>query len=198
MSLIQNSQYLNGSPASNVIQGAEQAPVTDLDGRSGWLFVKDGTNASAKFNYFIYGQGSHPVTLGEIRNIYVNISNDNYLGQNSNPFIVIHTKPTGSGDAGAFYHSALTYGIPSTWNVQSGEMITIHTNPMEGTFGYRKCWASARTLIGEGLPSEEILYISIHTDSASPTTTQILVAEAGYHTVQGNHSLERNIKFIST
>ena len=69
---------------------------------------------------------------------------------------------------------------------------------MEGTFGYRKCWASARTLIGDGLPSEEILYISVHIDSASPTTTQILVSEAGYHTVQGNHSLERNIKFIST
>jgi hypothetical protein len=196
MSLIPNGQYLNGSPASGVIQGAEQAPITDLDGRAGWLFVKAITG-TAKFNYFMYGEGSQPVTLGEIKNIYANISNDYYLGANSNPFFVIHTKPTGSGDAEPWYHSALTYSIPATWNVQSGEMITIHTNVMEEDFGYRKCRTSDRTLIGEGLPGEEILYISIHTDSAAPALTQVLVSEVGYKTNHSLQPLDRRIKFIS-
>ena len=38
--VVYNSQYLNGSPASTIIQGLETAPITDLDGREGWLFVK--------------------------------------------------------------------------------------------------------------------------------------------------------------
>ena len=197
MSLITNSQYLNGSPASTAIQGGEQAPVTDTNGRSGWLFVKALTG-TAKFNYFFYGEGSQAITLGEIKNIYANISNDNYLGGVTNPFIIVYTKPTGVGDAGAWYHSKITYKIPSSWNVQSGEIITIRTNLMTTNFGYRTCWLSDKTVDGDAALDEEILYMTIHSDSGAPAATQILVSEVGFSTIHGLQPLHRNIKYIST
>ena len=196
--VVYNSQYLNGSPASTIIQGAETAPITDLDGREGWLFVKPVANA-AKFNYFFYGEGSKPVTLGDIKNIYCNISNDNYVGSNSNPFIVVHTKPTGVGDAGFFYHSSLKYNIPTDINIQSGELITIHSHQGEGVpkFGLQKVWANFIIQEGPALATEEILYISVHTDSASPINTQVLVQAAGYSTNNQHHPVNKITKYIS-
>lgn len=196
-SIVYNSQYKNGSPASTAIQGGEATPITDTNGRSGWLFVKS-IAGSAKFNYFFYGEGSKPITLGELNNVYCNISNDNYLGGNTNPFIIIYTKPQGSGDAGAWYHSRITYNIPSTYNIQSGETITIQTrNISSPNFGYSKCFLSNIITDGEALSSEEILYITIHSDSGAPVNTQILVSEVGYETTHQHQPIKKLIKFIS-
>ena len=196
MSSVINGQYKNGSPQAMAVQGGEQAPITDLNGRSGWLFNKD-VAGTGKFNYFFYGQGAVALTLRDIKNMYCNISNDNYLGTSTNPFIIIYTKATGSGDI-SWYHSKITYMMPSSFNVQSGETITIHThNIIQEQFGYRNCWLTNIATEGEALPTEEVLYISVQSDSAAPVNTQILVSQVGFETEHQFYPIKRNIKLIS-
>tara|TARA_R110000803_G_scaffold47911_6_gene99754 strand:+ start:2039 stop:2644 length:606 start_codon:yes stop_codon:yes gene_type:complete len=196
--IIPNGQYKNGTAQATAIQGMEQAPEPqNPNGRSGWLFSKV-VAGTAKFNYFFYGQGSLPITLADIKNIYANISNDNYTGMSTNPYLVVYTKPTGVGDF-SWYHSAIKYLIPSTFNVQSGEMITINSHSTNSVnHGYRQCWANNMIIEGEALQTEEILYISIHSDSAAAVGTEILVSDVGFSINHRHHKIDRHIKLISS
>ena len=189
-----NGQYKIGSAASIAIAGGETQPVADLNGREGWLFNKD-VAGTAKFNYFLYSDGTRPITLKEIHHIYANISMDSNVSSNSKPFIIVYTKPTGSGDA-SWYHSKISYHIPQLFNAQLGEMITIHTHraTIDEHFGYRKCWLSDVITEGDALPNEEIFYIVIHSDSSSAVNTQILVSEYGFI---ASPNIDRHIKFIA-
>ena len=194
--IIPNGQYKNGTAQATAIQAGEQTPITDPNERSGWLFSK--VVAGAKMNYFFYGQGALPITLGDIKNIYANISNDNYTASNTNPYLVLYTKPTGSGDY-SWYHSAVKWNIPSTFNVQSGEMITINSHSTNSVnYGYRQCWANHIITEGDALPTEEILYITIHSDSGSAVGNQILVSDVGFSLNHRHHIIDRHIKLISS
>ena len=189
-----NGQYKIGSASSIAIAGGETQPTADLNGREGWLFNKTATG-SAKFNYFLYRDGSIPIKLGDLLHTYANISMDSNVSTQSKPWITVYTKATGSGDA-SWYHSKVSYHIPSSFNCQLGEMITCHTHrsSVDQNFGYRKCWLSEEIIEGEALPAEEISYIVIQSDSGSAVNTQILVSEFGYIT---RPNLDRHISLIS-
>lgn len=190
-----NGQYKIGSASSIVIAGDETQPVADLNGREGWLFIKD-VEGTAKFNYYLYSDGTHPITLKEIHHIYANISMDSNVSSISKPWISVYTKPTGSGDASIWYHSKISYHIPQLFNAQLGEMITIHTHraTTDENYGYRKCWLSDVVTVGDALPNEEIFYIVIHSSTDSAVNTQILVSEYGFI---ASPNIDRHIKFIA-
>ena len=50
-----------------------------------------------------------------------------------------------------------------------------------------------KSTVGDGLDSEELLYIVLGSDSASVAGTKILISEGGYNL---NDEIKRNIKLI--
>ena len=184
---------LSGSGAT-VYADTSPIPTADNNDRDGWLFTK--SSGTEKFNYYFYGQGNLAITLSHLNNVFFTGSIDNYVSGLSNPFIVIYTKPTGIGDAGAWYHSSVAYVIDSSQDIQLGEIClfscigTIENNP----YTYRNIKMLSVVKTGDASPSEEILTISIHSDSTAPDTTQILIQDVGFQARRGGHGIKRNIK----
>ena len=186
---------LTGSGPS-VYADSSPPPVEDLNDREGWLFTK--TSGAEKFNYYIYGEGNQALTLSMLKNVFFTGSIDNYISGTSNPFIVVYTKPTGIGDAGAWYHSKVAYVIDNFQNIQIGEICLfrcleeIEKNP----YTFREIPLLGVVKTGDALPSEEILTISIQSDSSAADTTQILIEDVGFEFKRGNHKISRKIKLV--
>jgi len=186
---------LTGSGAS-VYADSFPTPTEDLNNRRGWLFTK--TSGAEKFNYYIYGEGNQALALSNLRNVFFTGSIDNYVSGTSNPFIVVYTKPTGIGDAGAWYHSKVAYVIDNFQNIQIGEIClfrcleSMDKNP----YTYREIPLLSKVTTGDALPAEEILTISIQSDSSAADTTQILIQDVGFESRRGNHKISRNIKLV--
>ena len=201
MSIIPNSIYKVGTAATTAISGGETEPIADADNVNGWLFTK-AIAGTAKFNYFFYGgTGTTEVlTLGDMRSYWSVVRIDNYQAVNSLPFIVIYTKPTGSGDAGAFYHSKIRgHFNPTNHHIALGEQVQMYLgNEPTVDYGYRKIKCD-RVIEGDGYANEEILYMTLHSDTGAPVGTQIFSSDYGYET-QANFSkgqVVRKIKLIS-
>lgn len=183
-----NGQIKLSSPAGTTVIGGEGAahpPTADLDGRSGWLFTKTLAN-TAKFNYFYYSQGNTAVTLGQLTSLSAEVSINNYQGSTSLPFFVVYTKPTGVGDAGAWYHSSIAYTLSANQIIILGERINMYAliKP-EKDSNQRQVLFNEQIITGDALDSEEILTITLHSDSSAPAGTQILVDELGYNLITG-------------
>ncbi len=184
---------LSGSGAT-VYADTSPIPTADNNDRDGWLFTK--SSGTEKFNYYFYGQGNLAITLSHLNNVFFTGSIDNYVNGSSNPFIVIYTKPTGIGDAGAWYHSKIAYVIDSSQDIQLGEIClfscigNIENNP----YTLRQIKLLSIVTTGDALPSEEILTISIQSDSISSNSTQILIQDVGFQARRGGHGIKRNIK----
>ena len=199
--IIPNSQYKVGTAATTAISGGETEPIADPDNVNGWLFSKAIAGA-AKFNYFFYGgTGTTEVlTLGDMWSYWSVVRIDNYQAANSLPFIIIYTKPTGSGDAGAFYHSKISgHFNPVTHHIALGEQVQMYLgNEPSVDYGYRKIKCD-RYIEGNGYANEEILYMTLHSDSDAPVGTQIFSSDYGYetHTNFSKGQVVRKIKLIS-
>lgn len=181
------------SPSGVSVIGGEQSPVLDDDDRSGWLFKK-ALGDTAKFNYYIYSQGSHAFTLGTIDNLFMSGSVDKWDNISSVPFFVVYTKATGSGDAEVWYHSKVVYTLDATKKINIGELVNFYAinNPKLNN-GLRDIKLETVTTTGDGLSTEEILYITVHSDSSSLINTKILLSNVGYSL---NSEISRNISLI--
>jgi len=190
-----------GSPGATAIQ-ADSAPlaVADANDRPGWLYVKDGSSAPAdKFNWYYYDGTNYSVSLKHMKSLFWVGSVDTFGG---NPFIVVYTKMTGSGDAGAWYHSRHSYSLnPANQTVQTGERCIFHAleAPVLEFDGARKIALELRIDTGAYNPDSEILYITLHSDSSDAAVTA-LVENMGvdFHQHQ-YHTKERtvNLKVIT-
>ena len=168
---------LSSSASAAAVYGGETAPVADINNRPGWFFKKTVADAAAKFNYFYYGQGSHAITLGDIKSLYSNVTIDQWTNGQSAPFFVVYTKPTGIGDAGAWYHSKRAYVLDASKKILLGEPINLYaiTEPVYTYNCDRNVKLGSIIDTGTPLDNEEILTVSLHSDSAAPVNTQILV-----------------------
>jgi hypothetical protein len=195
--------YYNGkaklgtASATAVIADTSPTPIADPDERGGWLFTKTVVGAG-KFNYYFYGRGNKAVTLGELQSVFANVSIDNYQGQSSLPFFNIYTKLQASGNAGAWYHSKITYTLDAEELIMLGEDVEMWSISQQQKNHKNKRMVSANTksVEGEGLDSEEIYSITIQSDSGAPASTQILVNNVGYTIVRGNDIINRRISLI--
>jgi len=178
---------LTSSSGMGVYADTQPIPTVDGNNRTGWLYKKTIANAD-KFNYYFYSQGSHPVLLGDLRSLVANVAIDNWQSNASVPFFVIYTKPTGSGDAGAWYHSKCAYAIDSSKNILLGEPVNLYSKnkPKCTHNGNRDIELETVINTGSCSPTEEILTVSLQCDSASPIQTQILVSNLGYELNNGN------------
>lgn len=191
---IVNGRVVIGTASGLSVAGGEQAPTADPDGRNGWLFSKSLAD-TAKFNYYYYGEGNKAVTLGELTGLHANITVDNYQSGLSIPFFVVYTKPTGVGDAGVWYHSKIAYTIDATETIMLGEDIEMYSLAKSDINHKHKRMVSFNTKVvtGDALLTEEILTISIHSDSSAPASTQILVTNVGYEVLKDGEVIDRRI-----
>ena len=162
--------------ASGIVVAADSSPgpISDPDTRPGWLFQKTIPGVD-KFNYYFYGEGSQPFTVSQLNAMSSVIRVDNWQGTSSVPFFNVYTKPTGVGDAGAWYHSRRTYYMDLPRTVLLGERFCAWSLKEPESNGIRKISFQRTSTVGDYSPSEEILTISIGSDSTAPQNTQILV-----------------------
>ena len=172
-----------GTAEAAAVQGLEAIPIADPNERLGWLFQKPVADTT-KFNYFFYGEGNQALTLDDLTTLNAIITVDTYTNPESLVFFNVYTKPQGAGDVGppTFpYHSRLTYGLSAGQHIVLGESIQAWSivKPINHP-GKRFVEFNTKSVLGTGLGTEEIWYITLHTDSAAPLNTQILVQEIGY------------------
>ena len=197
--VVSNAQYKIGTASTTaILADSSLTPTADADDRQGWAFIKTLSNAD-KFNIYFYGQGSLPIRLGDIHSVFANVAINSHVDNSSKPHINIYTKMTGSGDAGAFYHSKLTFTIPNNYNIQLGETITLMTHREESLgYGYRNCVLRDVVVDGDGAESEEILYMTLHSDSAAVAGLNMIISDLGFSTNQlGENRISRRIKLIA-
>ncbi len=189
-----------GTAGATAIQ-ADSLPsaIADPSDRPGWLYKKDGaSNPSDKFNWYYYDGTNYNVSLKHIKSLFWVGSVDTF---GANPFINVYTKMTGSGDAGAWYHSRHSYVInAANQTVQSGERCLYHAleKPTLDFDGARKVLMGKRIDDGTYDPESEILYITLHSDSGHPAVT-VLVENMGvsFHQHQ-YHTKERTLNLKLT
>lgn len=187
MSLLPNSKVkVTSASGVAIFADSSPAPEADLNGRAGWLYTK-GTGAE-KFNYYVWSQGSRPITLGEIKSLSMVGSVDTYTNGASVPFIVVYTKATGVGDAGVWYHSRISYSIDATQVIMLGEKVQFyHSHSHPGiNYGVRQIPLNTIITDGDAVSTEEILYITLHSDSGGADNTQILISNFGFETTVKN------------
>ena len=153
---------------------ADTLPIPQIDdnNRKGWLYSKLTTDPPAnKMNYYFYSEGSHTFTLTDLKNMWFSGSVDKWAANNDVPFLVVYTKPTGAGDAGAWFHSSIAYAITSDKVVVKGEWCNWWAGDEEPKKGLnpvlRNINLSNEVKTGDCLGTEELLTISVHTDSGS-------------------------------
>ena len=184
MSVLNNSEVKLTSPSGVAVYADSlPSPTADLNGRDGWLYTK--TSGAEKFNYYLWSQGSRALRLRDLRSVYMIASIDTYANVRSVPFIVIYTKPTGIGDQEPWYHSKISHTININSSIiMLGEKVQFYTHqvlPLDNQ-GYRRIPLPIEIKSGDALPDEEILYITIHSDSAAAANTQILISDFGLET----------------
>lgn len=169
------------------------APLADSNKRDGWHYSNSSLGDKANIYYFNGSQES--MQLHEINSLWAKVAIDNYSGASVLPFFNVYTKPTGTGDAGAFYHSRLTYTMNANVDIGIGEEVIIHTHHTPSiSYDNRFVPCSNETVQGDGLPSEEVLYITIHTDSAAAAgDVKILFQNLGFVSTAGH---VRNVHLV--
>lgn len=187
------------SSAGGIAVQADSSPLptADEDDREGWLFKKVASDAS-KFNYYIYGNtgSSHQFTFADLKSVHMCCSIDSWANTASVPIINVYSKPTGSGDAAAWYHSRKDYAINmSNQKINAGEHINLYVGDRpELKNDNRNIPLESITSNGDCAGTEEILYIVVGSDSGSLINTKILLTEAGYNL---NNEIKRSIKMIN-
>tara|TARA_R110002072_G_scaffold1773_6_gene14561 strand:- start:7627 stop:8310 length:684 start_codon:yes stop_codon:yes gene_type:complete len=182
---VATGQVKLGTTDASAVSGGEGVGMitADPNDRLGWLFKKD-IAGTGKFNYFFYGEGNKAITLDDLTSLNAIMTVDTYTNTSSLPFFIVYTKPTGVGDAGAPsfpYHSKITYSLTANEHINLGESIQAWSiNKPPNHPGKRFVEFNTKTVLGTGLGTEEIWYITLHTDSAAAVGTQILTQEVGY------------------
>lgn len=190
------------SAGAQAIAGGETQPVADDNGRPGWAFKKTAESAAtAKFNYFYYDGTYHATTMKDLDSMYFVACVDLWTGNvNQVPFIVVYTPLTGSGDAGAWFHSKHAYLIDVNAIPQAGERCLFYRGkiPKHDFDGARKIKLETRIDTGEYNADDSVYLVSLHTDSSTPllsSLTEVVGLDIGKHSF---HTEKRTVNVALT
>ena len=169
----------------------------DTNERDGWYYVN--TASADKFNLYYFDGLQETVTLGQIKSVWARITIDNFQGQAGNiPHFAIYTKPTGSGDAGAFYHSRICYEYNSDEHIGVGEECVFYgLNEPQESMDNRKVRLNSKDVLGDGESSEEVLFITLQSNSgATAGQVQCLIADLGFQVEKDGVKIHRDFNLI--
>jgi hypothetical protein len=143
----------------------------------GWAYKKVSPQASnAKINWY-FPPPINNMTVGDLKGLYYQIFN-NCSSSGSLPFLVVYTKPTGSGDYASWYHSSMTY-VPDT-NSSPNQSCQMYVNIKNEPFTPQSIGiqnqinmveSSVNNPKGVYADDQQILSISFQTNSASALNT---------------------------
>lgn len=160
---------LDSSAATAVLTDSTITPEVDPEGRGGWCFAN--SVAGTKYNLYYFNGAEEPLALGDVSSVYSKMYIDQKPDNSVMPFFQIYTKPTGVGDAGPFYHSRITYEYDASDGVVGiGEsMIFYAINEPKKAWSERKMQFTSKSVLGDGLPDEEVLYMVVGSNTAATT-----------------------------
>jgi hypothetical protein len=161
-------------------------PTADDNNRKGWKWTKGVAGATEFMNLYFYSQGNIPITLEEIHSINAVVSVDTYTDAYCIPFLNIFTKPTGVGDAGAWFHSRINYTLTAGEPIILGEFIElwgIKKDTKQGNI--RQVNSDTEIRLGDCLGTEEILTMAIVMPTLSPVGASIVVDNVGFTLTNG-------------
>ncbi len=190
--LIKNKDaQADGRSRSNLLLGSSvwadstRVPTEDDFRRPGWQWKNKTLND--KLNLYFFDGGQETLTVGNIYYVYFKGYINSWINNvQALPLLQVYTKPTGVNDAGAWYHSRITYDlINATPHIGIGEecyFFGVNKPSLNDRwYGNRDIKMPNISTVGEGLPSEEILTISLSTDSSCPPTLiNLTIQELGY------------------
>lgn len=164
-------------------------PGVDPDQREGWLFQKAGAGTE-KFNIYYWTQGSKVLKGSDIRTLNAIVSVDNYQSGSSVPFFVIYTKPKGDGsDAQPWYNARRAFSLTPTERIEVGQQIELYAKHIPPEKGVHQVLCNTITDEGTWNDEDEILYITLHSDSAAPTSSKFLIQALGLEIGRNNKIL---------
>tara|TARA_R110001606_G_scaffold30054_1_gene93346 strand:- start:12 stop:1589 length:1578 start_codon:yes stop_codon:yes gene_type:complete len=160
---------LDSSAATAVLADSTISAEIDPEGRGGWCFAN--SVAGSKYNLYYFNGAEEPLALGDVSSVYSKMYIDQKPDNSVMPLFQIYTKPTGVGDAGPFYHSRITYRYDASDGVVGiGEsMIFYAINEPKKAWSERKMQFTSKSVLGDGLPDEEVLYMVVGSNSAATT-----------------------------
>lgn len=160
--------------SSNVaIAGGAAVGVADPLGlTAGWHF-KNTADLTNKINWYYLANSNTALTmnLGSLNGMYALVD----VRAGGSPYFSIYTKPTGSGDAGGWYKSRVTYA-PVNYDISAhvGSTILLYWGDDPGDFvGVPRveCVPDAFSNVGTGGASEEVMLGALSTSSSYPAGT---------------------------
>jgi len=163
------------------------SPIVDSNQREGWYY--NNTAATNKANIYFFAGLQETLLLKDIASIWAKLAIDDYSNFNVLPFFIVYTKMKNDGtDAGSFYHSKLTYTLNADVDVGIGEEVIIHTHFSPNiSYDNRRIHCNNITTEGTADGLEEVLYITIHTDSGAATgAVKILFQNLGFISKAGH------------
>ena len=189
------SQFKLGTAAATAIQ-ADSSILGEADEneRQGWLYKSIAVNT--KFNLYFYGQGvKDAMTLEHLRGVSAVVSIDAISNNLSLPFFVIYTKPDAITPNQSWYKSKILGTFKNDSLLYPTEKIQMYLDKVPETqFGYRNI-ETVKSVEGAALKTEEVWYITLHSNSAAPIGTQILVSDFTYETLHVPN-INRTIKLV--
>jgi hypothetical protein len=164
----------------------------------GWYFIN--SVALRKIDWYI--PPSKNMLVSDILGLYINFFNITTTNPQALPFISVYTKPTGVNDAiPGFSHSVMTYSmydglpinpfLPVANTAYCGFMNKSGTQPNPFAYGHtiQNMLISpvAPNPRGDYLPTEEVAYISVGSNSTSPVNqVNFVLSKVGICLANGN------------
>jgi hypothetical protein len=174
---------------------APPANITNTYAQFGWYFIN--STAGNKINYYLPPDNN--MLVGDVLGLYLRLFNVGTTSNDSSPFITIYTKPEASGNYASWYHSAMTYVVNQSITPVINTNYTYFEN-VSGTCPNPSHYAS--TLVGMQqssvnnprgtyLPTQQILAITIGTNSASPVNAvECVFQKLGVMTASGTTEMQ--------
>jgi len=161
------AQVFLNSAGGTLVKGDSTCVIqSDAEYRDGWNMVN--STSSTKFNLYVFNGGQETITLGDISSVYFKGYVNRFANIQSVPFMQVYTKPTGSGDAGGFFHSRVNWVYTTGDSIGIGEECVFWgENEPTSQFTNRKIQLNNKVSLGDALPAEEILYVVCASDSSA-------------------------------
>ena len=196
-----HSSLLQDAPAvyADAMKGKEDPSSLKRDG---WYYTNDGTPYTSVYGqpgqnkinwYFYYQDGINPdITLGDFSAYTVMTFDD----ASESPIMGVYTPATGSGDAGSFYHSRVSYsGLSSTPVVGKKYLVYFGQEPeIHPELPRLELSKSALSSVGDQDPNEIVGFVSFGTNgSATVGDVKFMVESLGVNSPQHKTNIKLKI-----